>query len=79
LLELGPLVEQEGVYYGIYNTIDSADDFGKQTTGKENVRVVIFFDDAKIDLMGEKFKVMTRLKNYDCQMPFANYARNMFD
>jgi len=79
LLELAPLVEQDGVYYAVYNSIVVIDDFTKQSLGDDEVRVVIFFDDPKIDLMAEKLKVKTRLKNFDCQLPFKNFARNMFD
>lgn len=42
------------------------------------VRVVIFIDDDRLDAMAELLKVQTRLKNYDCSLPFKSYAREMF-
>ena len=45
----------------------------------EMVRVVIFLDDIKIDTMAELLKVETRLKKYDCTVPFKRYARDMFE
>ena len=42
------------------------------------MRVVIFIDDAKLDTTAELLKVETRLKNYDCLMPFKCFAREMF-
>jgi len=43
------------------------------------VRVVIFMDDTKIDTMAELLKVETKLKKYDCTLPFKHYARGMFE
>jgi hypothetical protein len=43
------------------------------------VRVVIFMDDAKIDSMAEFLKVETKLKKYDCTLPFKHDARGMFE
>ena len=78
LLEIDPLVEQGGILYGLYNEIKTGEDFEKKAAGKDLVRVVIYFDDPKIDLMGEKLKVETRMKFYDCQLPFKNYASKLF-
>ena len=50
----------------------------KKSSGEELIRVVIYFDDPKIDLMAEKLKVETRLKEFDCQLPFKNYAARLF-
>ena len=46
--------------------------------GTEEVRVVIFFDDIKIDLMAEQLGVETKMKNFDCTKPFKVYARDLF-
>ena len=45
---------------------------------EDRVTVVLFFDDPKIDMMGEKLKIEVRLKNYDCQLPFINFASSKF-
>ena len=78
LLELDPLVEQGGILYGLYNEIKAIEDFDKKPQGEDLIRVVIYFDDPKIDLMGEKLKIETRLKEYDIQLPFKNYASKLF-
>ena len=65
LLELDPLVDQGGILYGLYNEIKKVEDFSHKPVGEELVRVVIYFDDPKIDLMGEKLKVETRMKEFD--------------
>ena len=78
LLEIDPLVEQGGILYALYNEIKTKDDFEKISKGEDLIRVVIFFDDPKIDLMGEKLKVETRMKYFDCQLPFKNYASKLF-
>ena len=56
------------------------DDFDK-TMHKlsDKVRVVIFFDDTKIDTIAEELKMATRLKKHDCLLPFKLHAREMFE
>ena len=43
------------------------------------MNVVIFMTDSKIDMMAEQMKIETRLKKYDCLLPFKSEARNMFE
>lgn len=35
--------------------------------------------DSKIDMMAELLKVETRLKKFDCLMPFKTHARDAFE
>ena len=78
LLELDPLVDAGGILYGLYNEIKEIGDFEKKPQGENIIRVVIFFDDPKIDYMGEMLKVETRMKEFDVQLPFKNYASKLF-
>ena len=78
LLELDPLVDAGGILYSLYNEIKEIGDFEKKPQGEDLIRVVIYFDDPKIDYMGEMLKVETRMKEFDVQLPFKNYASKLF-
>lgn len=41
--------------------------------------IVLYFDDAVIDLMGEILEIECRLSKYDCKLPFKCYAADWFD
>ena len=67
------------VYFQVFNEIRSIDDFNKQELqNEEKVRVVIFIDDFLIDQMGEELEVETRVKNYNCNLPFESKAKDLF-
>ena len=78
-LQLASLVARGGVYYSIYKMVDEQEDFDKLPTGTETMMIVLYFEDAVIDMMGEMLKVECRLSRYDCNMPFVSYAADMFD
>ena len=78
-LELESLVSRGGVFYSIYNKVESEEDFEANKTGAETMLVVLYFDDSVIDLMGEILNVQCRLSKHDCQQPFRCYAADMFD
>ena len=44
----------------------------------EYYRIVIFFDEALIDEMGEQLGVETRVKNYNCTQKFKVAAKDLF-
>lgn len=78
-LELDPLCSEGGIFYQVYNKVESEEDINKRDIlADEPVKVVIFIDDNKLDTMAELLKVETRLKNYDCTLPFKSFAREMF-
>ena len=68
-----------GVYYSIYDQINTQDDFNKTTRTHDTMMVVLYFDDSVIDLMGEILGIECRLSKYDCMLPFKCYAGDMFD
>jgi len=84
LLSLESLFEQNGVYYQIYNEIKELKDFDKRSStavqleASELLRVILFFKDDKINEMAEELEVETRLKMYDCLLPFKKSAKNLF-
>jgi len=82
LLELGPLFDQKGVFYSIYNPINGKADYKEEEEelqADDHIRVVIFFDDAMIDTKAEEFEVPTRLKQFNCLLPFKQRALKLFD
>ena len=79
LLELDTLVNRGGMYYSIYDKIESPEDFQKLNKTSDTMMVVLYFDDSVIDLMGEILKVECRLSQYDYQTDFKCYAADMFD
>jgi hypothetical protein len=79
-LELAPLCEEKGFFFEVYHEVKVKKDIYKtEAKPEEMVRVVIFLDDIKIDTMAELLKVETRLKKYDCTLPFKRYAKDMFE
>lgn len=79
LSQLRSLVNRGGVYYSIYDKIESQEDFNKTTRSHDTMMIVLYFDDSVIDLMGEILGIECRLSKYDCQLPFKCYASDMFD
>lgn len=73
------LVERGGVYYSIYDKIESDEDFNKETRGSDQMMLVLYFDDSVIDTMAEIINIECRLSKYDCQLPFKNFAAEQFD
>ena len=63
-------MQKEGVFYGLYQQIKEKEDFVKPIEGDDLVRLVIYFDDQWIDQKAEKFEVLTRLKRFECLLPF---------
>jgi hypothetical protein len=41
--------------------------------------VVIFIDDAMLDLMAEVMKMKSRLAEYDCRIEFKTFMREKFE
>jgi len=79
LAALNSLVSRGGVYYSIYDNIETPEDFYKTKRAADTMVVVLYFDDSVIDLMGEILGIECRLSKYDCMMPFKCYAGDMFD
>ena len=80
LVSLENLFQQEGVLFEVYRHVKTFADLKKgQIEDGELVRVVIFFDDPKIDMMAEELGVETRLKNHDCLLPFKASGRTSFE
>jgi len=67
------------VYYSIFDKIEDKDDFEKTHRGNDLMMIVLYFDDAVIDLMGEILEIECRLSKYDCKLPFKCYAADYFD
>ncbi len=78
-LELDSLVERGGIYYSIFDKIDTPQDFEKTKRGSDTMMVVLYFDDSVIDLMAEILEIECRVSKYDCQLPFKCYAADLFD
>ena len=65
-IELDSLVLRGGIYYSLYDHISDPSDFVKTHWDKDEiVMVVLYFDDAVIDLMGEILNVECRMSKYD--------------
>jgi hypothetical protein len=58
---LDALVRRGGVYYSIFDKIETAEDFEKTHRGTDTMMVVLYFDDAVIDLMGEIMQLECRM------------------
>ena len=83
-LELQNLCKDAGVYYRVYHEVKNKRDVGKsqnliRVKPEDLLRIVIFMDETKIDQMAEKLKVLAKVKNYDCNVPFDYEARQMFE
>mmetsp|Transcript_4213 Transcript_4213/g.5237 ORF Transcript_4213/g.5237 Transcript_4213/m.5237 type:complete len:88 (-) Transcript_4213:2273-2536(-) len=61
LSQLRSLVSRGGVYYSIYDKIETPEDFNKMTRSMDTMMVVLYFDDSVIDLMGEILNIECRL------------------
>ena len=59
-----------GVYYSVFDKIETEEDFDKTKRGSDTMMVVLYFDDTVIDLMGEILGIECRLSKYDCKQPF---------
>ena len=66
-LELDSLVSRGGVFYSIYDKVETDEDFNKIVRTSDTMMVVLYFDDSVIDLMGEILKVECRLSRHDYQ------------
>jgi len=78
-LELDSLVSRGGIYYSLFDKIETPEDFEKVERGADTMMVVLYFDDSVIDLMGEIMGIEARISKYDTQVPFKCYAADMFD
>ena len=79
-LQLDSLVSRGGIYYSVFDKVNSEEDFEKTDRGaSDTIILVLYFDDSVIDLMGEILEVECRLSKYDCTMPFKCYAADMYD
>ena len=78
-LELDSLVCRGGVYYSIFDKVETPEDFDKQERDDDIMMIVLYFDDSVIDLMAEILGVETRMSKMDCQMPFTCFASDLFD
>jgi len=72
-------VTRGGVYYSIFDKIEKPEDFEKVQRGTDTMMIVLYFDDAVIDLMGETMQLECRMSKSDTQMPFQCFAGDMFD
>ena len=64
-LELDSLVARGGVFYSIFDKIETPEDFMKTHRGADQMMIVLYFDDSVVDLMGEILNVECRLSKYD--------------
>ena len=69
-LELDSLVRRGGVFYSIFPKVSTPEDFHKEDRGMDTMMVVLYFDDAIIDMMGEILKVECRISQFDCSARF---------
>ena len=78
-VELNSLVSRGGIYYSIFDKVETQEDFEKVERTDELMMIVLYFDDSVIDLMAEILGVETRMSKADCNMPFTCFASDMFD
>ena len=78
-LELDSLVRRGGVFYSIFPKVSTPEDFTKEDRGTDKMMVVLYFDDAVIDMMGEILKVDCRISQFDCSAKFKCFAADLFD
>lgn len=68
--ELKSLRDLKGCYYEFLSRANDQDD--------DRLVVVFYFEDSLINAKAEQLKILTQLKNYDCQVPFRVAAKNKF-
>ena len=81
-LEMDQLVRDGGFFYEIYRPASNQQEFklrNHQIDKDDILRIVIFIDDAKLDVMAETLKVETRFKRYACQVPFRWRQSHLFE
>lgn len=78
-IELDSLVVRGGVYYSIFRKVNDVADFDKPIGEHDTMMVVLYYDDAVIDLMGEIMQLECRVSKADCQLPFQCFAADKFD
>ena len=59
-----------GVYYSVYDKIETHEDFNKTTREADTMIVVLYFDDSVIDQMAEMLGIECRISKYDIMKPF---------
>ena len=68
-MEMDSLMRRGGVYFSVYDR-----------EGQDNLlSIVMYFDDAVLDLMAEILEVNCRMSNYNIMTEFKCFASDMFD
>ena len=68
-MQMDSLMRRGGVYFSVY-----------EREGDENLlSIVMYFDDAVLDLMGEILGVKCRMSNYNVMLDFRCFGSDMFD